>query len=202
MQPARHAARQTEHPKQSTRSKMIAAIHLEWRNRRPDLRHSSEESRDERLAFITDLLRLKRPLTSMRSLSDRQLGLVLDALHNGRVQQRLPVEKPAPASEGAEIIHLASTEQVFTINKILDYLGWRPEARANFIQQRFKRASPAMLSPKNAHSLMMILLNIAAARDVRERMGVMRVSRRMIGEEIPHLKARLGIDVHKASEEE
>lgn len=201
MQTARQEARQTTNSKPTTRNRMIAAIHLTWKKARPDLRHSSEEARDERLAFITDLLKLKRPLASMRKLTDRQLGLVLDALNNGRVQQRLPNAQAAPASEGAEIIHLASAEQVFTINKLLDYLGWCPEARDNFIKQRFQRTSPAMLSPKHAHSLMMVLLNVAAARDVRQRLGSLRISRRMIGEEIPHLKARLRIDVKKHSEE-
>ena len=197
-------ARQTAHNPRTSRSKMIAAIHLQWRNMRPDLRHSPEELRDERLAFITDLLKLKRPLSSMRSLSDRQLGIVLDALNSGRVQTRLPNSQPAPepASGSAEIIHLASAEQVFAINKILDYLRWRTEAREKFIQQRFNRTSPAMLSPKDANSLVMILLTVAAARDVRHRTGAARVSRKMIHAEIPQLKIRVGIDMPQSAERE
>jgi hypothetical protein len=197
MQAARQDARHT----QTSRNRMIAAIHLQWRSARPDLRNEPEELRDQRLAFITDLLKLKRPLTSMRSLSDRQLGLVLDALHNGSFQPRLPNATVAPASEGAEVIHLASSEQAHTINKLLDWLGWSDEGREKFIQQRFKRTSPAMLSPKNAHSLINILLNIAAARSIRERTGAMRIKRVTIRAEIPALKARLGIDVQKHSEE-
>ena len=51
-----------------------------------------------------------------------------------------------------------------------------------------------MLSPQQAQSALMLLLNIAAARDIRSRGGVTRVTRGMIRVEIPTLKARLGID--------
>ena len=201
MQAARQSAEQATQKTKSSRSRMISAIHLQWKKARPDLLQHSHESRDERLAFISDLLKLKRPLESMRSLSEQQLGLVLDALKHGRIQQRLPHSQAEPGPNGAEIIHLASAEQVFTINKLLDCLGWGEEARAKFIEQRFKRNNPSMLTPKQAHALVMILLNIAAARAVKGRTGASRITRQMIHEEIPQLKSRLGIDLHKNSEE-
>jgi hypothetical protein len=182
---------------------MIAAIHLEWKKLRPDLRHDAGALRDERLSFITDALNLKRPLTSVRHLSDRQLGLALDAMRRLKSQPRLPDHSfceavAAPEREvesGAKIIHLASAEQVHTIHKLLDHLGWSLVAREKFIKDRFRRTGPAMLSPQQAHSLIRILLNIAAARAIRERgFSGARLSRAKIGAEIPAIKALLGID--------
>lgn len=206
MNTARHHAQPPTRSKPaSSRSRMIAAIHIEWAKIRRDLGKASHaELRDERLAYITRVLKLKRQVNSMRDLTDRQLGLVLDALRNFQPQLPGDVAHAAaqPATEGAEIIHLASAEQVFTINKLLDHLGWSVDARERFIQQRFRRTSPAMLSPKQANSLTMILLNIAAQRAIRTR-GIARVSRAMIQAEIPRLKERLGIGIeHKESEEE
>jgi hypothetical protein len=178
---------------------MLAAINIKFRQARPDLRHATdEEIRDERLAFITDALHFKRPLASMRNLTDRQLGLVLDALRRLETQPALPNSEatPAPKPEntgGAKVIHLASAEQVHTINKLLDHLNWDLDVRADFIRKRYKRNVPTMLTPKDANSCIMVLLTIAASRAVRSR-GVSRVSRLMIRQEIPDLKARLGID--------
>lgn len=198
MQPARQARPGTG-SERSVRSRMIAAIHLKFKKLRTDLRFcSDEELREERLAFINDVLKPKRAIASMRDLSDRQLGLVLDALSRLEAQPQLPNSKAAApiaqADTSAEIIHLASSEQGFTIEKLFNCLGWTDEARTNFVQQKFKRSSPAMLTFKQANSLTMILLNIAAARAIKGRGSVQRVSRRMIQDEIPALKARLGID--------
>ena len=178
------------------RNRMLAAINITWRNLRPDLHHSEEELRDERLAFITDALRLKRPLNSTRDLTERQLGTALDAMRRLESQPMLPHGAAAPAAQngGAEIVHLATAEQVHVINKLLDHLGWSERAREEFIKRRFRRSGPSMLSPQQANSLVMILLNIAAARAVKDRGGAARVSRRMIAMEIPALKERLGID--------
>jgi hypothetical protein len=181
---------------------MISAIHIKWKKLRPDLRHDNDALRDERLAFITDTLKLKRTLNSMRELTNRQLGLVLDAMTRLESQPQLPDESfrrasanPKSEAEEGQVIHLASSEQVHVIHKLLDYLGWGTEAREKFIKQRFNRSTPAMLSPKDAHSLIMILLYIAAARSIKERGNAgKRVSRAQINAEIPALKERLGID--------
>lgn len=204
MQPARKEDRQTSRPNQSPRNRVIAAIHLTWRKLRPDLRHSPEELRDERLAFITDRLKLKRPLKSMRSLSTPQLCLALEEMRRLISEPLLPNSNAAPVKPivqgGAEIIHLASAEQVYTINKLFDCLSWGPELRAGFLKKRFHRDTPSMLSPQQAQATVMILLNIAAARAIRSRGGVTRVTRGMIRVEIPALKARLGIDRKQASD--
>jgi hypothetical protein len=171
---------------------MLAAVNIKWAKLRPDLR-DREELHDELCAFLTDRLKLKEPLTSLRSLTDRQLYRSLDALSEMETQPALP-HSEAKNEGGAEIIHLATAEQVFTINKLLDFLNWSAEARSRFIQERYRRTSPSMLTPKQAHALLMILLNIATARVLKERSGGTPVTRLMIRQEIPVLKARLGID--------
>lgn len=193
----------SQHSAPESRRRMIAAIHITWTKLRPDLRHDKDELRDERLAFITDVLKLKRPPASMRDLTSRQLGIVLDAMKSKAAQPALPNYSFCKATgaperdadnKGAEIIHLASAEQVHVIHKLLDYLNWSIEAREHFIKKRFKRSGPALLTPKQAHSLVMILLYIAAARSIKERGHVGRVTRPQIRQEIPELKERLGID--------
>lgn len=204
-------ARNTLGSPHPSRRKMLAAIHIQWKQLRPDLHHSEDEMRDERLAFITDTLKLRRPLESLSDLTDRQLGLVLDAFKGLRAQPALPnceakvntamspvckFPRPVaatPESGGAEVIHTASIEQIYTIHKLLNYLGWTTEFQKSFIKQRFKRDSPTFLRPKQAHSLIRILMNIACSRDLKEQ-GVVKASAALIRAQIPALKQRLGID--------
>jgi hypothetical protein len=196
---ARQERRRRSSPR-STRDRTIAAIHITWKKIRRDLR-DAEESREQRLAFMVGVLNLRRPIASSRDLTDRQLGKVLDRMRELERQPELPgaqtihaVTAEESANTGAEIIHLATAAQVATIEKLLVHLGWSPEAQAGFIQKRFQRTSPRLLTPTQANSLTMILLNIAAAKAIREREDVMRVTRTMIRVEIPQLKRRLGID--------
>lgn len=199
MQPARQQTREPR-AERPPRARMIAAIHIRFKQVRRDLRGSSEtEIREERLAFINQTLNLKHPVSSMRDLTDRRLGLVLDRLNQLLAQPPLPNSRAVttPQTEGsggAEIVHLASAEQVYIINKLIGFLGWSPAASEKFISQRFKSKTPNMLSQKQAQSLIMILLYIAAARSIKERTSAARVSRKMIQAEIPELKARLGVD--------
>lgn len=193
----RRQAPQAASSSKPIRARMLAAVNIKWAKLRPDLRNDRKDLHDELCSFITDKLRLKEPLGSLRSLSDRQLERVLDVLSDLESQPPLPHSEATAAAaerEGATVIHLASAEQSHTINKILDHLGWSQQARENFIKQRYRRTSPAMLAPKQANGLTMILLAIAAARALKDRGGVSRVSRAMIRAEIPALKARLGID--------
>jgi hypothetical protein len=151
---------------------------------------------------MAGVLNLKRPIASSRDLTDKQLGRVLDRMRELESQPELPGSQTIHAvagpsaglSEEAEIAHLATGAQVATIEKLLGSLGWSADARQRFLQRRFKRTSPRLLSPPQANSLTMILFNIAAAKAIRERATVERVSRTMIRAEIPQLKRRLGID--------
>lgn len=188
------AARKASSNAGDSRKRMMAAIQIKWQQMRPDLRHSPDELREERLAFVSNVLRLRRELTSLRDLSDRQLGRVLDALNDMTVHPRLPnSEVPQKPIATAEIIHLASAGQVHAINKLLNYLDWTAGFQETFIKRRYKRANPVHLRPKEAHSLLRILLNIACTRELKER-GVTKVTRAMINLQIPVLKQRLGID--------
>ncbi|MCP9496252.1 MAG: hypothetical protein MSG64_17550 [Pyrinomonadaceae bacterium MAG19_C2-C3] len=176
------------------RRKMLASIQIQWKQMRPDLHGDDAALRDERLAYVTDLLKLKKPLTSLSVLSDKQLGVVLDGFRR-KLECPRAVEHKPPVVPSAEIIHLAGSEQVFTLGKLFNYLGWSVETRAEFVAERFKRPNPAMLSPRQANSLTMILLTIAAARDLKEQ-GVSQ-SRKDTNAYIPTLKSKLAIGERK-----
>lgn len=197
------AARQRTNTSSPARYKMIAAVQIIWKQIRVDLHGDEEALRAERLIYITEVLSLKRPLSSIRTLSDAQLGRVLDAMRRLQTQPRLTgytrpaLVEPAQPETGAEVIHLASAEQVFTINKLLTHLDWTPEYQKTFLHRRFKRQNHALLLPAQAQSLIRILLNISCTREVKQR-GVGKVTRAMISAEIPLLKARLGIDRRRA----
>lgn len=187
-------ARQTASNHASMRSRMLAAFNIQWKQLRPDL--LPDELRDERIAFINDQLRLKSSITSMRELSDRQLGLALDALKRFQAQPLLPNSEAvafAPARHEATVIHLATDEQKHAIEKLFNYLGWHEETRARYLLDRYQRDKVMFLTPKQARSLMMILFNIACARDLKAR-GVKTVSRPMMRRELPELQKRLGIN--------
>jgi hypothetical protein len=202
MAAAQHARRDNDASTSSTsspgRNKMLAAIHVLWHQLRPDLHHDKNVERDERLAFITEVLRLKRPVSSMRSLSVQQLGRILDELRRFEKQPQLvgyvPPAKPAPAPAAtAAVIHLATSEQLYAIDKLFRFLDWSTEYREKFVEQKFNRRRAALLPTAKAHSLIRILLNVACSRELKAR-GHAAASREMIRAEIPALKARLGID--------
>lgn len=181
------------------RSRIIAAIHAEWHRLRPDL--LPDESRAERLAFISHILRRRHPVRSMCELTTHELLFVLDALHRvkDRISGRTPTANTIKTDTQAEVIHLASAEQAWAIERLFVHLGWTPQQRHDFLVKRFRHANVRMLTPQQANSLFMILATIAAARDIKRR-GARVVSRSMIRAEIPHLKARLGIDLKEEPE--
>lgn len=199
-----------------SRNSAYAAINILWNQMRPDLRFEAKDVvREERLAWIASFLRLKK-LDSTTKLSDGQIGKVLDEMKRLTGQVSKPqeintksqfstnlrlVENPnvnvstiyLHSENSAEIIHLASEEQIFTINKLVGTIGWTEEGFREFLFQKFQRRSPRMLTFKNANSLMMILLNIAADKELRAQ-GKTKISRKMTAEYIPILKKKLQID--------
>lgn len=203
---AHHARRHDDRRNsQPARTRMLAAVHVLWHKLRPDLHHDKDQERDERIAFINDVLNLRRPVSSMRSLSDAQLGRVLDELRRREMQPTLagytPPVKPASVQPAvAEVIHLATAEQIFAVDKLFGYLSWTDEFREDFVERRFKRRRVSALTTGRAHALIRILLNVACSRDLKV-VGAGKVSREMIRAEIPKLKARLGIDRPQAGEE-
>jgi hypothetical protein len=189
-------------------NRAIAAIQILWKQMRPDL-FDKDELRDERLAWIERFLQLRRPLASITDLSDKQLGVVLEEMRrmtgtvpkqtiaapltdtnvvqfpNVRRQQAQPAE--------SETVHLAGEQQIFTINKLVGFIGWSEEGFRDFLFQKFRRRSPRLLKFKECNSLMMILLNIAADKDLRAQ-GKAKISRAMTAKHIPEIKRRLEID--------
>lgn len=194
--------------KKDARTATIAAIHITWSKLRRDLRGDKEELRESRLQFMSRVL--NREITTSRGLSQAKLGKVLDAMRDLESAPLLPGgaptvdPQPLIANTPAEVHHLATESQVATIDKLFGCLGWSPEAIASFTGKRFNRQSPRLITPKQANSLMMILMNIAASRDIKRRWKedtgreVEHVSREMIRAEIPALKRRLAIDQRKA----
>ena len=190
-------------PRKDIRTLMLRKIHVEFPKLRPDLRHSTEELREARLRFCEEALRLKpQSLSSMSGLRDKQLERVIEAIKDHKRQPELrpgftpkaEIELDAPA----EIIHLAGAEQVWAIEQVFAYLGWSQGYQEVFLQKRYNRRSPQMLISTDATACLMVLFNIAASRDIKNQRGEgFKVSRKMIGQYIPTLKRKLGIDQGK-----
>jgi hypothetical protein len=198
------AAHQSIRSTSDARRRMIAAINIQWPQLRPDLRFSRDELRDERLAYITGLLNLRKPLGSITELSDKQLGVVLDDYRHLREGNRTPqvhpfrrksaANGPSMPGESAEVIHLATPEQVHTLDVIFHHVGWNQNHVGSFVAKRYRRRSTRMLTPKQAGALLMIMLSIGAQHDLKQQFPDRKFSRDEIHAEIPNLKARLGID--------
>lgn len=185
-----------------SRNSAYAAINILWLQMRHDLRFESKDViRDERMTWIAGFLGLKK-LDSTKDLSDRQIGFVLEEMRRltgqASKQQKAPQNSeisnnPINSAKPADVIHLASEEQVFTINKLVGAIGWSEEGFRDFLFRKFRRRSPQMLTFKNATALTMILLNIAADKELRAQ-GKTKISRKMTAVYIPVLKRKLGID--------
>jgi hypothetical protein len=175
----------------------MAALQIEWKK---FYRGDQGESRDARLDWLTYKLRLKRPLESTRDLSDRQIGLALDELRKAQRYPMLPNAEQlyrSPVAEAreanAKIIHLASDAQVYTIQVLFHDLGWSPAGQRKFLEARYKHGTAALLKPRQAHSLIAILLNIIASRDLKTA-GYSKITRAQMVAHVPEVKQRLGID--------
>jgi hypothetical protein len=189
-------------------SKAIAAIQILWKQMRPDLTFDKEGSREERLAWIAQFLGMKRELKSITDLSDKQLGLVLEEMRRltgqpSKPRQNAP-QSPNTAtfgvvettpSGGAEIIHLTTPGQLITLKKLEAHIGWTQLQRENYLQPRFRRTNFQMLTFKQANSLIMQMLNIAAHKDLKSTLGPdKKITRQMTAKYIPTLKQKLRID--------
>lgn len=204
------------------RNAAIASIQLNW----PKI--SPGGDRDERLGWISEYL--GRDVGSLKDLSNDQLGAVAgemkrlvgggqrqEAVKTGNGSDRIPaaanvVDLPAdrnpvvttPGSDfGGEISHAASPEQVFTLEKIVDYLNWSQADVFEFIRKRVIRGKERfsvsvpnirMLRFKQATTATHILLRIAAQRDLKKRNPGQPVGREAIAKYVPLLKEQLGID--------
>lgn len=175
----------------------MTALQIEWKK---FYRGDEGESRYARLDWLTRALNLKRPLESAKDLTDKQLGLALDALRKAQRHPTLPNTENlyrSPIAEAraaqARIIHLASEPQVHTIQVLFHDLGWTPEGQRNFLTARYQHGTATLLQGRQANSLIAILLNIIAARDLKAA-GFPKVSRAQMTAHVPEVKKRLGID--------
>jgi hypothetical protein len=103
------------------------------------------------------------------------------------------------SASGGEVEYLSanevSEEQEFTIGKLFEYLGWGEEGKTDFLLKRKFPQKISALSFKKAHSLTMLLLNIAAHKDLKKLHGAdVKISRQMTAKYIPTLKRKLNID--------
>lgn len=209
--------------KKEARRARYAAINATWKKMRPDLHHSAEELREARLEFAAQVLGIP-PIGSLGDLTIPQLDRVIEAMKKSYQQPSLGVGIIAGSKAGlrlvgsdvkstacgvispnpqfptpAEVIHLASDEQVWAIEQVLSYLqtvwGWSKEGCSGFLRKNYRRESAHMLSPRQAGGAMTILLTIAAKKEITRRLGNdVKVSRAMIRCEMPSLKQRIGID--------
>jgi hypothetical protein len=198
------------------RNAAIAAIQISWKKISPD------GDRDERLAWIAEFLG-RREVRSVTDLSDDQLGAVAGEMKRLTGQSAQPRQTSVPSTSSAgsnvvqaafgrgsnagrgdhETIHLASPEQVYTLDKLQKYLRWSQDDVFEFIKKRVLRGK-ARLSPSipNFHMLTFrqattatnALLHVAGHRDLKLRNGGKPVSRVELNKYIPILKRQLKID--------
>lgn len=198
------ARKQSYNPRpmsRESRTGAYAAMNILWLKMRPDLRFEDKQTiRDERLTWITSFLGLEKDLKTAVDLTDGQIGLVLDEMKrmtgSGNTSSpQTPVNQTTGnvvSLQQFKLQHYGSEEQKYTLGKIILYLKWTDEQTSNFLKKRKFGESIEKISFKNANSLTMILLNIAADKDLRI-LGEKKVSRKMTAEYIPLLKKKLQI---------
>ncbi len=200
---------QTVGPRKNVRKAMLARINIEFPKTRPDLRHSPDEVKEALYDLCTAALNKKERVTSLRKLTDKELGRVIEAIKDCLRQPQLPnsnvvkisqrrglscgIEQMGTAETEAEIIHLSGEEQVWAINQVFGFLKWGKEAREGFMRRRFNRTSPSMLSPADANSLLYILMRIAARKILTDEEGFKKPNQQQIASRIPAVKQQLGI---------
>lgn len=201
------------------RSRAYAAINICWKQM------TGGTDRDERLAWITEFLDRDRPLGSLSDLTDEQLGLVageMKRLTGNAPPQRQPRRSAAADGnvvranfgresntrpERRETVFLASREQVFTLEKLQEYLGWQDADVQAYLAKRFKWTAAigkatgfsfTLLTFKQATAVTNALLHIAAHTFLKSSVGDgIKVGRADVAKTIPFIKKELGIgDAH------
>lgn len=220
MAAARQRAFKVRSTASGSRIAAIAAVQINWKKMMPD------GDREDRLAWISEFL--GQEVHSLTDLTDQQLGAVAGEMkrltgHTSPTSQTTPTRLGAVSGVGKVVqgefgrpsdenlgvqasglvdahqtIHLASTDQVYTLDKLASYIAWTEDHLNAFLHQRFKCSTFRMLTFKQANSCTTALLRIAAHRDLKKRKGDDKpVSRAEINKYIPLLKAELRIDQAK-----
>jgi len=183
-----------------------------------------DADRDERLAWIVEYLGIK-VLASMTDLTDEQLGAVAGemkrltghasqaaqssavAARSGNVVQgefgKAAHDAETETPTDGETVFLASPEQIYTLDKLQQYLKWSPSDVFEFVRKRVLRGNARltgsvpnfhMLTFKQATTAVNALLHVAGHRDLKIRGGDRPVSRVEVNKYIPILKRELQID--------
>lgn len=205
------------------RNAAIASIQINWKRMCQDL--AFDDSREERLSWISKFLGLGY-LASLTDLDDRQLGAVAGEMKRltGQSSQTTqstqtrvstsPMPSTSNVVEGSfgkersedgdhKTVFLASPEQIYTLDKLQQYLKWSPSDVFDFIKKRvLKGAARLSGSVPNFHMLTFrqatvatnALLHVAGHRDLKLRNGGKPVSRKDLNKYIPVLKRELQID--------
>jgi len=182
-----------------------ASINVNWKKMFPD------GDRDERLAWIGEYLGVN-DLASMTDLTDDQLGAVAGEMKRLTGQPSSKFQVPGSKSGNvvrgdfgqhrdsagggkSETVFLSSPEMVYTIEKLITYCEWGPQAAESFLYTRYSVRSVRMLTFDKAKAVLNQFLHIAAHRDLKKRNGQdTPVSRKEINKYIPLLKQQLRID--------
>lgn len=216
--PAQRAFKQRSVP---WRKDAYAAININWKQISPDgdrderlawissyLGHeitSLTELTDDQLGAVAgEMKRLTgrsadAPVRIAGSSSDtsgrnRNPSNVIDGQFGTPEEPALRARVPAAPVE-SEVVHLATPEQVYTLTKLIDHIGWGQVSIGNYFTRRYGTAKLAMLTFAKANAATNALLHVAAHRDLKKRKGGDKpVSRAEINKYIPILKEQLGID--------
>ena len=192
-----------------SRNAAIAAVQINWKKMSPD------GDRDERLEWISEYL--GREVHSLTDLTDQQLGAVageMKRLTGQPTRQRTRAngvdnvvrgdfDRDSANSGRSSTVFLASHEQVHTLEKLRNHMGWNQNDVFEFIKKRVLRGKAKlaatvpnfpMLTFRQATTATNVLLHIAGHRDLKKLNGGKPVSRTELNKYIPHLKAELRID--------
>lgn len=196
------------------RNSAIASIQINWKAMSPD------GDRDERLDWISEFLGCE--VGSLTDLTDYQLGSVAGEMkrltgQSRQTSQPSTTSTPRTTSTSSNVVHanfgrphsqnvdaqgetvfLSSPELVYTLEKLLSYIGWNDDQRIPFMVKRFGTENLKMLTFKKATSAVNTFLRIAAHQDLKKRKGEGKpVSRDEVNKYMPMLKEQLGIDQRK-----
>lgn len=193
----------------SSRNAAYASISVNFKKMFPDA------DRQDRLDWIGEYLGYigTHTLDSMSSLTDEQLGAVAGEMKrltgtSGQQSAFSGQQKPigsnvvqgdfGKASSGdgdGETVFLSSPEMVYTLEKLIAYIGWSADHMTTFFRARFDTDKLRMLTFPKARKAVNALLHIAAHRDLKKQKGGdTPVSRAETTRYIPALKRKLQID--------
>ncbi len=186
-------------------TRQLRLLHALWRRAAPSL----ASDREARLAFASAVL--GRSVSSFATLTRDEASRLIEELE----REARPSSPPASvfhrpssfsraptslhdSSHGAgggfsNIIHRApSQQQIFMLEQLTRYIGWDRSRVEAFLRRHFRRRAFWALTPRQAWAATRLLLEIAARRDIKRRLGRdHRVSREEITREIPEVKRRI-----------